>query len=291
MSTLPNLLWLRSFETAARLGSFTAAAQELGLTQAAVSTHIRNLEGQLGHSLFRRSTRKLTLTEIGKAYLPSVRKAIDDLALSTAGLFGAKKPGTVTLRAPISTAVLVLAPQLPDFLTAHPLINVRLLSAIWAETVLETEVDIDVRLGAGNWPDGHSVLLAKDTITPVCAPPLAKEITGPEKLSSSPLIHILGFEDQWDRYFSQCGMAPPQDRPRIMADTTLAAVELAAAGAGVALILERAAVRQKDAGRLATPLDISIPLGQDHYLVEQDHKIRARPEVESVRTWLKSILK
>ncbi|WP_420413624.1 LysR substrate-binding domain-containing protein [Roseibium sp.] len=290
MSNLPNLLWLRSFESAARLGSFTAAAQELGLTQAAVSTHIRNLESQLGHSLFRRSTRKLTMTEIGKAYLPSVRKAIDELALSTAGLFGAKHTGTITLRAPISTTVLVIAPQLPEFLKANPLINVRLLSAIWAETVLETEVDIDVRLGNGKWPDGHAELLAKDTIVPVCTPSLSQEIKSPDALCSTPLIHILGFEDQWGRYFAHYGLTPSEDHPRVMADTTLAAAELAASGAGVALILERAAIRQRDTGRLAIPLETSIPLGQDHYLVERDHKTRTRPEVETVKDWLRHIL-
>jgi LysR family glycine cleavage system transcriptional activator len=290
MSTLPNLMWLRSFETTARLGSFTAAADDLGLTQAAVSTHIRNLESQLGHALLLRSTRKLALTEIGKAYLPSVRKAIDELSLSTAGLFGARQTGTVTLRAPISTTVLVVAPQLPTFLEQHPTIKVRLLSAIWAETVLETEVDIDIRLGIGKWPDGHADLLARDTIIPVCAPLLAEAIDTPNTLLETPLIHILGFEDHWDRYFEECGLERPKGQRRVTVDTTLAAVELAAAGAGVALILERAAIRLEEAGRLKVPLDIRIPLGQDHYLVERDHSARTRPEVETVKDWLRMIL-
>ena len=290
MSSLPNLIWLRSFETAARLGSFTAAADDLGLTQAAVSTHIRNLESQLGHALFLRSTRKLALTEIGKAYLPSVRKAIDELSLSTAGLFGARQSGTVTLRAPISTTVLVVAPQLPAFLEEHPTIKVRLLSAIWAETVLETEVHIDIRLGIGKWPDGHADLLARDTIIPVCAPLLAEAIDTPAALLATPLIHILGFEDHWDRYFEECGLERPKGQRRVTVDTTLAAVELAAAGAGVALILERAAIRLEEAGRLKIPLDIRIPLGQDHYLVERDHSARTRPEVETVKDWLRTIL-
>jgi len=290
MPNVPNLLWLRTFETAARLGSFTAAAGELGLTQAAVSTHIRNLESQLGHSLFQRTTRKLTLTEIGKAYVPSVRRAIDELTLSTVGLFGDQRPGSVTLRAPISTSILVVAPQLGEFLTGHPSIRVRMLSAIWAETVLETEVDIDLRLGTGKWSDGHSELLAVNNIVPVCAPGLAPAITTPADLVGTPLIHILGFEDHWERYFVHCGLPRPEDRPRITVDTTLAAVELAAAGAGTALILERAAIRLQDAGRLALPLPVQIPLGQDHYLVETNHSARPRPEVEAVKAWLKQIL-
>ncbi len=290
MTALPNLLWLKSFETVARAGSFTVAAHELGLTQAAVSTHIRNLESQLGHSLFHRSTRKLTMTEIGKAYLPSVRKAIDELALSTAGLFGTRQSGTVTLRAPVSTTVFVIAPQLTDFLYQHPLINVRLLSAIWAETVLETEVDIDIRLGTGNWTDGPSQLLARESVIPVCAPACAADIDAPAALSRTPLIHILGFEDHWNRYFAQYRLHLPEDAPLITVDTSLAAVELATSGAGTALILERAAKRLKDANRIAIPLNTSIPLGQDHYLMERDHKIRPRPEVEMVKDWLGTIL-
>ena len=112
VTRLPNLSWLRTFETAARLGSFTAAGGELGLTQAAVSHQVKALETQLGFSLFERGARSLSLTSMGRAYLPSVRKAIEDLTLSTQGLFGPKVRRSVTLRAPISTAVLWLAPRL-----------------------------------------------------------------------------------------------------------------------------------------------------------------------------------
>lgn len=290
MSRLPNLLWLKSFETTARQGGFTAAAKELGLTQAAVSTHIRSLESQLGHSLFDRSTRKVALTEIGKAYLPSVRKALEDLALSTEGLFGGQNRESVIIRAPISTAVLVLAPELPRFQTKHPAIDIRLLSSIWAETALETHIDVDIRQGDGRWRDGPASPLAQDHVVPICAPCMAERIDTPEALRAVPLIQILGYEDHWLRYFEQLGAVRPDTPPVITVDTTLAAVELSSTGGGVALVLERAARRLEASGRIAIPLPHRIPMVQTLFLVENSPARRPRAAVETVRDWIKTVL-
>ena len=104
MQRLPNLIWLRSFAAAAQHLSFTEAAAELGLTQTAVSLHVRSLEAELGCALFTRAARRLTLTQTGQAYAYSLRQALGDMAFSTASLFGAGAEQMLTVRVPISSA-------------------------------------------------------------------------------------------------------------------------------------------------------------------------------------------
>src|SRR5476649_2708704 len=117
---LPNLAWLRSFEAAARTSSFAAAATELSLTSGAISYQIRALEAHLGFSLFERLPRGVKLTPMGVAYLPPVRKAFEELADSTVGLFGGSERVQITVHAPVSLAALWLAPKLPAFNAANP---------------------------------------------------------------------------------------------------------------------------------------------------------------------------
>ena len=107
---LPPPGWLQTFESAARHSGFAAAAEELGLTPAAVSQQIRALEGRLGVALFRRLPRGVELTEMGRAYLPAVQRAFGDISAATAGLFGLDRPRLLTVRAPLSYAAIRLAP-------------------------------------------------------------------------------------------------------------------------------------------------------------------------------------
>jgi len=289
MQSLPNLLWLRSFEAASRLRSFTAAGNELGLTQAAVSTHVSALETQLGHQLLERTTRKIELTESGRAYLPAVRKALQELAVSTEGLFGNRAAGSVTIRAPISEGVLLIAPALPAFRETYPDIEIRLLSAIWADTVLETGIDIEIRLGDGNWPGVRAEPLGTEFIVPVCHPDLTPNLQNPSDLYDLERIHTLGFDDHWSRYFGAIGLEAPQETSGITVDTSLAAVELAAAQSGVALLLERVAMNLVAVGRLAIPFEEKIPSVQTHYLLHRATDTSQKPAARTVEAWLRGL--
>lgn len=289
MQALPNLLWLRSFEAASRLRSFTAAGDELGLTQAAISTHISALETQLGHQLLERTTRKIGLTASGRAYLPAVRKALRELATSTEGLFGNRSAGSVTIRAPISEGVLLIAPALPAFRQTHPGIEIRLLSAIWADTVLETGIDLEIRLGDGNWPGVRAESLGPEFIVPVCHPDLTKNLKKPSDLSEVERIHTLGFDDHWSRYFDALGLPSRPEPSKITVDTSLAAVELAAAQSGVALLLERVARNLVAAGRLTIPFEEKLPSAQTHYLLHRDAGPPQKPAARTVEAWLRDL--
>ena len=289
--SLPNLIWLRSFESAARLLNFTEAATELGLTQAAVSQHIRALETRLGTALFHRQPRNLQLTEMGRAYYPAVQKAIEDLQLSTSGLFGPSMGRVVNLRAPISTVILLIAPNLPEFYAQHPGIKLRIISSIWADRLSEADVDIDLQLGRpDNFPRA-STLVCEETITPICHRDMAPHYPKPGDLLSAPLIHILGFEDHWTRYFQAFGLKEDQARYDHSVDTTAAAMEMVSAGLGVAPVLTRFADQAVRSGRPVIGLKGPVALEQAHFLTARPGSQRDRTEVATFRTWLCDLLR
>ncbi|MGR3617082.1 MAG: LysR family transcriptional regulator [Paracoccaceae bacterium] len=289
MPNLPNLVWLRAFEASARLRSFTAAAQELGLTQAAVSHQIRSLEKSFGVALFVRRARHLELTELGHAYYPSIAQALDDIAYSTRGLIGPGGPQTVTLRAPVSTAVLWLAPRLGVFHDAHPGIRVRMVSAVWADSTSDEDVDIDIRLGPASWFDRRALRLSQETVIPVAAPALAPKLTDLSDVFAQSLIHIHGYQDHWLR-LSHAHAIPTDDRkPALFVDTSLAAIELAASGAGVALLMRRYADLPLSLGRLHHVGEAEIQMGQGHYLMPASDTEEKRADVALVRDWVTSV--
>ena len=288
MDRLPNPSWLRSFEAAARHLNFTIAAQELGLTQTAVSLHIRSLEADLGQPLFTRQARRLELTELGHSYAPTVRRALSDIALSTNSLFGPGSQQTLTIRAAISTMTYWIAAELPGFTQQFPDIPVRLVSHIWNDAVPPNDVDIDIRLGYGDWSGVTTEKLCDENLVPVCrsgdpAPAL-------HQLRDGPLVHILGYEDNWARYFEAQGIAPPDEPARHSADTTVSALQLVMAGAGYATILERFA---RNAIAQGAPLQIAgppIPFAQAHYLIRTDGAARASASAQLFQAWLRQTL-
>ena len=172
MDRLPNPTWLRTFEAAARHLNFTSAARELGLTQTAVSLHIRSLEKELGAKLFTRAARRIELTELGQSYGLTVRRALADIALSTNSLFGPVTRQTLTIRAAISTATYWIATELPEFSRLYPDIPMRLVSHIWNDSPgpadVPADVDVEIRLGYGDWPGVIAEKLCDETIVPVC---------------------------------------------------------------------------------------------------------------------------
>ncbi|MGO1120464.1 LysR family transcriptional regulator [Rhodovibrionaceae bacterium A322] len=288
---LPPLNWLRAFEAAARHGSFTAAAGELNLTQAAVSHQVRSLEQNLGFALFERLPRSLKLTHMGQAYLPSVRRAFDDLSASTVGLFGLMGKSTLVVRAPISFATACLAPRLHRFTEAYPNIEILFCSAIWADLMSADRADIDIRSGSGIWQGYNAILLDQETSIPVCAPQLAERLGGKGNLAAfSPdhMIHIMGCDDLWARGLKAAGADEADATKGVKVDTSLAAMEMAAAGLGAAFVLRSFAQAYLESGRLIRPVDLELTWQESHYLLLPDQENRHRPEVLLFKDWLLS---
>lgn len=285
---LPPLPWLRAFEAAARHTSFTSAALELNLTQAAVSHQVRCLEKHLGVALFERLPRKLRLTEIGSAYLPPVRQSFDELAAATAGLFGPIGRRTLAVRAPVSFLSIWLAPRLSRFCALYPQVGIRLTSAVWAYAAVDEMTDVDIRFGDGSWPGYRAELIDASDAIPVCRADLLPAGTPAERLAAvaaGRLIHVTGYEDQWQRLFAPHGIATEPFRD-LNVDTSIAALELAAGGYGAAVVLRIFADRYIADGRLVPIVADSVSVRQSHYVLVAEGSVRQPPEVMLFRSWL-----
>ena len=284
-----NLNWLRSFEAAARLLSFTRAAHELGLTQTAVSQHIKALEQQLGEALFVRRARSLALTDMGKAYLGAVREALDKIEMSTTGLFGpAAGPGantTITVRAGVAF-IMWLSPRLGGFHQQHPDIGLKLITSIWKAPGDPQSVDVDIVLAPRDSGAPHLDLLADEQLVPVCGPQIGA-IGSPRDLLQLTPIHILGFDDHWARYLSAYDLRPEMQATRLITDTSVAAIEMTSAGLGCAMIIDRFARAAVDAGRPVRIIGAPVDLGQSHCLAHTTPPAHRRRAALAFGDWLR----
>lgn len=223
MRDLPHLTYLQAFEAAARLLSFTRAAEELNCTQAAISQRVRGLEQYFGRPLFHRRSNGLELSSAGKAYLPGVAQALDTMEAATRGLTGRAMRRTLTVSAPISFTNLWLSPRLPDFLQSCPDVSLRLNSSIWTDPNLDLA---DVSLGVndrGLLPPGAAELA-----------PAPLVLVGPADAPSTVRrqIDVQGKAPLWDLWQNATGARPAHDLPPIQVDTADTALRLAAAGVG-----------------------------------------------------------
>jgi LysR family glycine cleavage system transcriptional activator len=289
---LPTLTWLRAFEGAARTSSFTAAAAELNLTAGAISYQIRALEAHLGFALFERLPRGVKLTPMGVAYLPPVRKAFEELADTTVGLFGGSERLQITVHAPVSLAALWLAPKLPAFSAANPAIDVRLASVIWDNAVPDDATDLEIRYGSGQWHGYRSERLLNQSILPVCSPTLLRALQAdgnPATLLPRHLIHIMGYENHWLKVRQVLELADIPANAGATVDTTIAALELAAAGAGVALAHRLFLDAYFATGRLVTALPQEFADENSYFVITPERPQRIRREVQLFRDWLLAV--
>jgi LysR family transcriptional regulator, glycine cleavage system transcriptional activator len=283
---LPPLPGVQAFEAAARLGSFAAAALELHLSPAAISQRIRSLETHLGVPLFERLARSVELTELGRAYLPAVRESLDDLAAATGGLFAPARREQLTVRTQVSYATTWLAPHLHRFRADHPEIDLRLVCAVWSEALVPAEVDVDIHQGRGAWPGVHAELLHHDDAVVVHGPGHLDRwgpIRDAADLAARPRVQVLGFDDVWQRLLPPA--SPPTGRATTV-DTSVAALELVAAGDASAVVPERFARTAVRAGRVSLALPQAFPMRQAHYLLRPLGNLSPSPRARTFLTWL-----
>ena len=287
-----NLNWLRTFEAAARLSGFSAAARELGLTQVAVSAQIKSLETKLGHDLFVRYPKKVQLTEAGKAYLPSVREGLEKLSHATYGLFGSELKRTIVVRA--SIAVLSwLTPRLNCFRQQHPNIKFKFVTSIWPDPIDTQKVDIDIVLMPSHKQTGSSEKLSDEFIVPICGTHTSKKIFSLNELRKQEPVHIVGYDDHWSRYmnhFEHQSKTSIAENTSLQVDTSVLACELVESGIGCAVLIERFARRSIEVGRAIRIVGEPIPLQQSHFLVktESGNEKSVSAEIEVFKEWVRS---
>ena len=285
---LPSLNGLRTFEAAARHRSFTRAAEELGVTQTAVSHQIRTLEERLGLKLFDRRGRALRLTEAAESYLPSVRSAFDELHDATDRLIRRDADATLTVSTLPSFAAKWLIPRLGEFQDRHPDISIRITTSMARVDFDRDDVDVAIRYGRGDWPGVRLDRLVGEDIFPVCSPKLLDgphPLRRPDDLASHTLLHVVGFLQDWQVWLTAANVdhADPSSGPRF--DLIINALQAAIDGLGVAL--GRTALVEGDlaAGRLVAPFDISLPSEAAYYAVAPE-QTADRPKIEAFREWL-----
>lgn len=234
----PRLNVLRTFEAAGRKLSFSQAAAELNISQAAVSQQIVHLEAYLGEALFQRHHRRISLTGTGQAYLFAVHEALERLDAVTDQLFPDRPHQVVTLRCTSSVATLWLAPEMRTFQENHPNIDlhIRTLDAE-ADTSKTSPVDLEIFLSneTSHGTDVKPLLTCE--ITPVAAPAYLTQNrpTCAEDILNFNLIHILGYEDDWHRWFHD-NKLDTQTLPRgLTVDSSLFAIDATVRGDGIYL--------------------------------------------------------
>lgn len=258
------------------------------MTQASASHHIRNLEKWLGAVLFERLPRSVQLTEIGRGYLPAVRRALDDLTSATADLFGVAAQKSITIQAPTAFMSLWLAPRLRRFVATYPKVELRLRTANWPGGNADEEADIEIRYGEGNWPGCVSRKFLQEPAILLCSPRLLPDqgIHAAGDLPDLPLIHILGTGDPWADMMEQAEMAALRQRQLLKVDSSVVALELAASGLGLALVLRCFAAPYLLDRRLIQPLPLELDTGQAHFFVSPAEGAGMGKEVVACRDWL-----
>jgi LysR family transcriptional regulator, glycine cleavage system transcriptional activator len=235
--SLPPLTWFRAFDAAARHLSFTLAAEELGITQSAISQHVRALEDRLGTQLFIRGNRALMLTDAGRLLLPDVAAAMATLTAATQRFLPEQDKPTLTVATSASIAQWVLAPNIASFHAANPEIAIQLVTTVWPDDFVATNADIEIRFGPASVVGRNATLLEPSFLHAVVSPKLAKPLKGKpplDWLGALPLIQPIGLSTGW-------GDIGKRQRPALsleasfLVDTHGMAVDLALGHAGIAL--------------------------------------------------------
>ena len=284
---LPPLNALKAFEAAARHESFTRAAEELCVTQGAVSHQVKALEAELGIKLFNRERQRLVITEAGRAYLEVVRDALDRIAAGTERLLQRQSAGVLTVTTSPNFAAKWLVHRLARFAEAHPDINLRVSASLNHVDFAREDVDIAIRHSDGNAPGLHVTRLCVERISPVCSPRLLQgrgALRKPEDLARRTLIHI---DDRtaWKRWLDAAGVdGIDLSRGPVLTQASMA-LDAAIDGQGVALARSALAAWDLIGGRLVQPFDLSLTVPYAYWIVCPKATAQL-PKIATFRDWL-----
>ena len=286
---LPSLNAMRAFEAAARNLSFTRAAEELHVSQGAISHHVKTLEEQLDTKLFDRQPGGLALTDAGETYLPVLREAFDRLAQGTSDLRQRRTANILTVSVSPNFAARWLVNRLGDFATAHPDIDLRVSATMEHIDFASADLDVAVRHGDGDWPNVHITRLIREEIYPVLSPSLLERgppLTEPDDLQHYTLLHDLSSRD-WPVWLEMAGASQVNAERGPFFNMTAMALDAAVTGQGVALARRALATQDLLAGRLVRPFPQTMTSERGYFIV--CHNASAdRPKVTRFRDWLLS---
>lgn len=288
---LPPLNALKAFEAAARHLSFTKAAEELFVTQAAISHQIKTLEEFLGLKLFWRRNRSLLLTEEGQSYFQDIRSIFNSVSEATERLIARSAKGTLTVTMQPSFAIQWLIPRLMQFTELHPDIDVRIKAVDLDDGTLVDDVDIAIYYGDGHWTDLQLYKLHTEYRIPVCAPSLLKQKTleTPTDLAHFQLLHDISRRD-WARWLGQVGVTIPNSGQGPIFSHSTMVLQAAVLGQGIALGHSLLARPEIKAGRLVCPLP-QVLLSNNAYYLAMAEGHDSLGKVAAFRDWIISVMR
>jgi LysR family glycine cleavage system transcriptional activator/LysR family transcriptional regulator of beta-lactamase len=287
---LPSLKGLRAVEAAIRLGSFTRAADELNVTQTAISRLVREVELWLGHTLFERQANTLALSEAGRVFGPRLSDAFRELESAVASL--QRRPGgpAITVAVGPTFAMRWLIPRLPGFQRAHPGIEVRVVTAIGDPAELRPDWTATIRLAEGPGVGHAGRQLFTAALFPVAAPALAAQLKKPADLARQTLLEVEHSPEDWPRWLAAAGVDPARLRRRLSFDYSAFALQAALDGLGVALARAPYVADDLAAGRLVKPFDLTVEEARRGWYVIHRPGVENEAPFRAFLDWLAAVV-
>lgn len=275
---------LRAFEASARHLSFTRAAIELCVTQAAVSQQVKGLEKRLGVALFQRLPRGLKITAEGEALLPTVTSSFDQMATTLDRIEAGQVRELLFLGVVGTFAVGWLLPRLAAFQKRYPFIDIRVSTNNNRVDMAAEGLDFAIRFGQGSWHGTDAFRLFEAPLSPLCTPKLAETLKEPADLVDATLLRSYR-ADEWSTWFAAAGVSPAaQVNAGIVFDTSLGMMEAALQGLGVALAPPSMFSRHLASGAVMQPFPVTISLGS-YWLTRLQSKPQT-PAMQVFSDWL-----
>lgn len=283
----PSLHWLRAFEVAARHLSFTNAADELCITQSAVSKQVRLLELHLGQVLFSREKTGLRLTESGRNFLSTVITATHSLEQGVRTFLDHTTRNKLHLKVNYGFSVFWLCDHLHEFLDLYPHVQLTLSTALWEQEFSDGVADIEIHYGKKEWFDDTAIQITEEKLFPVCTPEITDRLSSIEDIGSERILDTTGIDDNWDYWASQAGLNELEIDRRQYFGTFVLSLNLAKAGRGIALAHSTLVKSMLDNGELTIPFDLSVD-ACGNYFVQQGHLTSGHPDTKLFMDWITS---
>lgn len=272
MLRLPPLNTLRSFEAAARTGSFVQAAQELAVTSSAVSHQIKGLENYLGVSLFDRVKRHAQLTPSGEKYLTSIKHALREIAEATEQLKSSVETDTITISMTPHFLTRWMMPRLGKFQDLYPEIELQINASMGLIDFDKSSTDMAIYFGNGNWPDVQVHFLKDIYLVPICSPAIIsqrKPLSDPQDIRHHPLIHVSKRLPEWSQWLELAGVKFKERRKGLQLSNSMLTNAAAAEKLGIALGDPTLLGPEIESGKLIIPFDLPLNIHRSFYLVYQ----------------------
>ena len=283
---LPPLTSLKAFEAAGRHLNVTRAAEELGVTQAAISQQIKGLEEHLNTQLFRRVPRGLRLTNAGSRLLTSVSHALNDIRQAVADI-NTDANGPLAVRLPPTFAAKWLSPRLKAFRQLHPEVDLRINHSNTPVDFSREDIDLAVTYGDGSWPGVDARPLLSVDFFPACSPDYLRNsapLTDPLNLVHYNLLHDASY-DNWESWLALAGLAGIDARRGTVLDDTNVLIQAAIDGQGIAMCSSAFVSKHLQNGRLTKIFDLVLENEHAYYIVCPESHLR-RARVLAFQNWL-----